>query len=102
MKNLRKILVGIDFSEPSDNALREAARLARWDGADMVILNVLDQEVLKRAGREISIPTDQMVAGAEKQMREHVSEVIGSVALTPTSQPSTKPNTTDAMKKNLI
>ncbi len=78
MKNLRTLLVGIDFSEPSDNALREAARIARWDGADMVILNVLDEEVLKRARCEVDIPHEQMVAGAEKQMRKHISEVIGS------------------------
>ena len=78
MKNLRTLLVGIDFSEPADNALREAARIARWDGADLVILNVLDEEVLKRAGREVDVPDEQMVAGAERQMREHVDQVIGA------------------------
>ena len=36
MNALNSVLVGIDYSEPSDNALREAARIAAWEGADLI------------------------------------------------------------------
>ena len=77
MENLRTVLVGVDYSDPSDNALREAARIARWDGARMVVLHVLDDRVLERARREIAL-TDRLLADAEGRLRRHVEETVGS------------------------
>jgi universal stress protein E len=77
MENLRTVLVGVDYSDPSDNALREAARIARWDGARMVVLHVLDDRVLERARKEIAL-TDRLLADAEGRLRRHVEETVGS------------------------
>ena len=43
MKNLKNILVGIDYSPASDNALREAARIAAWDDANLHATTVFTQ-----------------------------------------------------------
>ena len=77
MKALRSVLVGIDYSEPSDNALREAARIAAWDGADLVALNVLDEHILDRARCEIDLPVDSVLAEAERRVARHVETVLG-------------------------
>ena len=77
MKALRSVLVGIDYSEPSDNALREAARIAAWDGADLVALNVLDENILDRARCEIDLPVESVLAEAERRVKRHVEEILG-------------------------
>lgn len=77
MKALRSVLVGIDYSEPSDNALREAARIAAWDGADLVALHVLDERILERARREIELPVDDTLVEAERRLGEHVEDILG-------------------------
>lgn len=76
MNALKSVLVGIDYSEPSDNALREAARIAAWDGADLVAFNVLDQHVLERARREMELPAN-VLSEAEHRLEQHVEGVLG-------------------------
>ena len=77
MKALKCVLVGIDYSEPSDNALREAARIAAWDGADLIALHVLDERVLERAQREIELPVDDVLGEAERRLEQHVEDILG-------------------------
>ena len=77
MNALKSVLVGIDYSEPSDNALREAARIAAWDGADLVALNVLDVRVLDRARKEIDLPVDDVLNEAERRLGRHVEDILG-------------------------
>jgi nucleotide-binding universal stress UspA family protein len=50
MKNLKSILVGIDFSKPSDNAVVEAERIALWNGAKLTAVRILDEAILERVG----------------------------------------------------
>ena len=47
MKDITSIVVGIDYSENSANALREASRIANWNDASLVCLHVLDEEVIE-------------------------------------------------------
>lgn len=77
MNALRSVLVGVDYSEPSDNALREAARIAAWDGADLLALNVLDERVLERARREIELPVDDVLSEAARRLERHVEAILG-------------------------
>ncbi len=46
MKNLKHILVGVDFSQASENGLQEAIRIARWNAAPVKVLHVVDERVL--------------------------------------------------------
>ena len=77
MNALKCVLVGVDFSEPSDNALREAARIAAWDGADLVALNVLDERILDRARREIELDMDDVLSEAASRLDRHVEDILG-------------------------
>jgi len=49
MISLRRVLCPVDFSEPSERALRYALAIARWHGSALTVLHVDD--VLLRAAR---------------------------------------------------
>lgn len=46
MKELQQIVVAIDFSRFCINALQEAARMAQWSGAKLVVVHVVDEAAL--------------------------------------------------------
>ena len=46
MNHLKTILVGVDFSECSRCALEQAVRLARWNGASLSVIHVVDSSAL--------------------------------------------------------
>ncbi len=61
MAQVTKILVPIDFSPESGQALRDAAALARETWAQLIALHVIDENletrhaVLDRAGRQFAV-----------------------------------------------
>lgn len=70
MKNWNSIVVGIDFSDSSAAALREAARVARWNQCSLHIANVIETErnyeIEPESSVAISIARDQ----AEQKLKE--------------------------------
>jgi nucleotide-binding universal stress UspA family protein len=46
MHRLKSILVGVDFSECSKAALQQAARMAKWNGATLHVLHVIESMVV--------------------------------------------------------
>lgn len=77
MKNLLNILVGIDFSTPSENALREAARIARWDHAKLTALHVLDEDVVKDLRRHAPELKEDFTAEGKGHLDTYVEGVLG-------------------------
>ncbi|MFT5105638.1 MAG: universal stress protein E [Verrucomicrobiales bacterium] len=77
MKNNNSVLVGVDYSEPSDNAIREAARLAAWDGTQLVAVNILDERTLERAKDEIKLDEARMIEAQQRRLDRHIEAILG-------------------------
>ena len=67
MNQLKTILVGVDFSECSRNALEQAVRLARWNNAGLRIIHVMPPALLNSGGEELQSTLDEL----RGRMREH-------------------------------
>jgi nucleotide-binding universal stress UspA family protein len=66
MKATKKILVPIDFSEPSDAALLYGRNLAKAFGAELHVLHVMENQFLR--------PTFKSTAAVETGMANRVAE----------------------------
>ena len=65
----QKILVPHDGSEMSDKALRHAAYLAKISGAEIVLLNVIEHEVIPPSTLLTFIKTDTPLEQAKQDLR---------------------------------
>ncbi|MGI9244645.1 MAG: universal stress protein [Verrucomicrobiales bacterium] len=77
MKHLKHILVGIDYSDPSTSALREAARIADWDEAQLTAIHVVDAEVLRDLERSIELDRASVFAVGKKRLEAHIQATLG-------------------------
>jgi universal stress protein E len=77
MKHLKSIVVGIDYSSPSDNALREAARIAAWDNAKLSAIHVVDSEVLADLERGVKFDRASVLALGKQRLEAHISDILG-------------------------
>lgn len=78
MNQLKNILVGIDYSDSSDSALREAARIADWDGARLVAVHVIDSEILKDLERAIELDRGAILVRGKQRLLQRITEVLGT------------------------
>jgi len=78
MKNLKTIVVGIDFSDSSARALAEAARIANWNAADLVCLHVFDQKVMDDLGHYRGFNRDAVLDAAMHRVETFVASSIGT------------------------
>lgn len=79
METIRTILVAIDFSECSLTALKQAARIAKWNNASLHVVHVIESSVIKEiAGayrKSIDEVTRDLTEGATKELSQHLSGV---------------------------
>jgi nucleotide-binding universal stress UspA family protein len=74
---LETILVATDFSEPSDAALAYGRELARSFGAQLVVLNVVDDIFTRSVGADGFVFTDPgLQASVEAAARKRLDELI--------------------------
>ncbi len=93
MGEIRRILVGVDFSACSTTALRQAARLARASGAALSVLHAIDplvladlEAVLPRKGESLradvvsdaELSVERMLEGIERPDPMRISVVVGT------------------------
>ncbi len=74
MKPLRSIIVGIDFSGPSINALRGAARIAQSAGVDLTVVHVVDRGALEEMASQVDLKKIDVAARARARLEEFVEE----------------------------
>ena len=77
MKTIHTVLVGIDFSQPSISALKEAQRISRQDKAALVALHTINQESLDDLRKHIDIVFEDVLTEASAKLDDHLEEVLG-------------------------
>lgn len=71
---MRNIVVGIDFSRPSINALREAARMAQWAGVELTVIHVVDQGALEAMASQVDLGEVDVAERARARLEEFVEQ----------------------------
>jgi len=74
MRPLRNIVVGIDFSRPSINALREAARMAQWAGVELTVIHVVDRGALEAMASQVDLGKVDVAERARVRLEEFVEQ----------------------------
>jgi universal stress protein E len=72
--NYQRILVGIDFSNASSRALREAVRLASYNATPLLVLHVVDQRVLENLEDEVVVDKNRTLADAKSRLADFIAE----------------------------
>lgn len=75
MNALRNILVGLDFTPASKEALEQAARIAAWNGATLYALHVVDSSILDSVLGFVGLGADQSWAAIRERARDLAKEV---------------------------
>jgi nucleotide-binding universal stress UspA family protein len=84
MNNLRSILVGVDFSPASATALKQGIRVARWNGARLYVVHIVDTVVVADLAAVLS-PMQQRIQeslirdarNAWEEFRREIPEASG-------------------------
>lgn len=75
--NYERILVAVDFSPASAQALREAVRLGSFDMIPVQVLHVIDQRVLENLEHQVVVDQDRTLSEALRRLeafaREHAA-----------------------------
>ena len=78
MSAKKTILVGVDYSPHSKNALREAARMANSRDLSLVCFHVLDQDVLNDFKHMEAYTEKGVLNFAQEKMDSFIRDVIGT------------------------
>lgn len=81
MEDLRCIVVGVDYSECSKNAIKEAGRLARWHDAKLVCLHVFEEEIMNDFRHHYELDHSEILKQARKHLNRHVASILGDQAV---------------------
>ena len=77
MHNISHILVGIDYSENSRNALHEAARIAEWNSASLDCVHIIDEKIISFFKKQEAYEEDLVMAKVLTHLDEYVADVLG-------------------------
>src|SRR5438128_131200 len=69
----KKVIVGVDFSEPSERAARVAVELAKSLGGEVVIVHVMSTATTTDPGRMV-----ELRPGLEEELRKVATRLAGS------------------------
>ncbi len=67
-KNIKKVLVGIDFSDPSQDAYNEAVRLASQQLAEVFAVHVIDSEMLNSLIDHTHLSRAEVIASVQSRL----------------------------------
>lgn len=78
MSAKKSILVGIDYSPPCFNALREAARIANAADLSLICYHVLDQDILDEFKHHETYDENGILEFAYEKIEAFIRDVIGT------------------------
>ena len=78
MKVFKNILVGIDFCEPSRQALKQAARIADGEGTKPTAIHVVPPSEVEDYQQYYTIPTDAMLKAFRTGIEDVIEEELGA------------------------
>lgn len=70
----KHILVGVDFSEASARAVREAIRIASFDSTRVHLLHVIDERVLENLEDQVVVDRDRTIADSTQRLADFAKE----------------------------
>lgn len=76
MNRLKCVLVGVDFSPNSVTALAQAARMAKWNGAKLHVLHVVDALVVSDVAGAISRSPDELAREVDRHSRALLESTV--------------------------
>ena len=76
MKNFEKIVVGVDYSDASVQALRQAGRIAVAEGSQLVALHVIIPSEIEEYGRYYTVATDALLQAFRNELAELISKEL--------------------------
>ena len=77
MNPFQSIIVGVDYSDCSRNALKEASRLAAWHQAKLICLHVFEEEIMNDFNDHYEFDRDQILNDASDHLERHVAGIVG-------------------------
>lgn len=77
MNPLSNTLVGIDYSDNSRNALREAARIANWNNGNLHCVHIIEDDVISIFREQKDFAELKVMHLALKHLKEYVAEILG-------------------------
>lgn len=86
MNQIKKILVGVDFSECSRAALLQAARIAAWNGAAVHVLHVIDALAVAELSEALHQPAERQQATAVSLAERELARWLGPAGLPPAAR----------------
>lgn len=76
MNQLRKIVVGVDFSRCSRQALAHAVRIARWNDAQLHLIHVIDALVVTDLAEALRAPLAEVRSQAERTAEQELQACL--------------------------
>ncbi len=74
MKKFHCIVVAIDFSPSSRNALCEAARLAAYEESALTVVHVVEQELANAIGQSLKLDVAGVIAHVHKSLEHFIAQ----------------------------
>ena len=78
MRTAKSIIVGVDYSTWSTNAVREAVRIAHRNNARLICLHAVDHELFDAFRDSEGFNEGEIRAIAIRRLEEHVAEIVAS------------------------
>jgi nucleotide-binding universal stress UspA family protein len=91
MDSLNSIVVGIDFTKSSGNALAQAMRMAQWNAAKIHIVHVIESLVVADLAKAYGASEAQTKEDVQKAARQRADEMIAQAQALNLVNADTKP-----------
>ena len=76
MDRLKNIVIGVDFSEFSKIALRQAKRISRWNQSDLDVIHVVDKLVVSELQKAVDSPYQEVLQDVKKNAEERIQALF--------------------------
>ena len=78
MRKLENVVVGVDFSQHSEDALAQALRIARHDASELHVLHVVEDLVASDLAELFDVPEDEIRGEVLRNAQTHVEKIVSA------------------------